>query len=147
MYQKPLKSYLDDKFNGVVGVINLSYDVMRPTNNKQDFNASDSEKNKIDRLFVDHLDHYIEKFIDEIQRHYNHKDINRFWYEMGYPSDIDRSPIDNDLSARKRLQLIPIFNQCDSCLMWRKVGNDARLINESKRDDWVCSYLRCGNRK
>lgn len=147
MYQRPLKSYLNDKFNGIVGIIDLSYDVMKPTNNKQDFNASDAEKNKIDRLFVERLEHYIGKFQEEIQRRFNHSDINRFWIDMGYPNLDFKMPIDDDSSARKRLHLIPIYIQCNSCLMWRKLGNDPRLIEDLNKSIWVCNFLRGANGK
>ncbi|KAM5273658.1 ATPase MORC2-like [Ctenodactylus gundi] len=118
---------------GVVGIVDVSYLVLEPTHNKQDF-ADAKEYRHLLKAMGEHLIQYW-KDIAVAQR-----GIVKFWDEFGYLSANWNQPPSNELRyKRRRAMEVPTTIQCDLCLKWRTLPFQMSLVEKDYPDTWVCS--------
>uniref|UniRef100_A0A8C8RDQ8 MORC family CW-type zinc finger 2 n=1 Tax=Pelusios castaneus TaxID=367368 RepID=A0A8C8RDQ8_9SAUR len=118
---------------GVVGVVDISYLVLEPTHNKQDF-ADAKEYRHLLRAMGEHLAQYW-KDVAIAQR-----GIIKFWDEFGYLSANWNQPPSSELRYKRRRSMeIPTTIQCDMCLKWRTLPFQLSSVEKEYPDTWVCS--------
>jgi hypothetical protein len=133
MYEHTKLQKSDKKYRGIVGIVNVPYLVLEPTHNKQAFADS-----KEQQLLINALGEYMDQYLRDVEENLNFE----FWKSFGYlyQNDFHTLPSDEDVYKRKRLQSTGILLQCDSCLKWRKIQWNRRLMDSNFiKDDWQCS--------
>lgn len=142
MHDKSSKSnQTKPEYSGIVGIVDIPYSVMAPSQNKQGFIA-ENELKKLKQLMLQHMEDYYFEFRNEIKRIKQYEDIDKFWDDMGYVNyDVDK-PFDNDpIYAKRRFDRIKPYIQCDKCLKFRRVPNRPSDVGKIWPDDTICSHF------
>ncbi|XP_070606212.1 MORC family CW-type zinc finger protein 1 isoform X2 [Erythrolamprus reginae] len=116
---------------GIVGIIDVSLDIMEPTHNKQAF-ANIKEYMHL----LKSMENYVIQYWKDMGM--SQKGEN-FWNEFGYLSDkwYER-PSQIVQYKRRRAAEIPYIVQCDICLKWRFLSLNTEINNEVDHDIWHC---------
>lgn len=136
MYEDVLGKNASIEHQGIVGIIDIPYSIMNPTNSKQNF-ADEEEYKRFKRVLAEYLNFYIED-----ARKYLKKDkLIDFWREIGYLNDDVHIPSNDPLFVRRRTFKLPIFLQCNICLNWRYRNATSEDINKTPSDNFCCENL------
>ena len=131
MFEHTKQQKENNEFAGIVGLVNVPYLVLEPTHNKQHFADSQEQKQLINAL-----GEHMEQYVKDLQIKLNAD----FWRKFGYFDDAPELPSNEEGFRRRRLQTTNTFVQCDSCLKWRHLSWNKRLLEPNyPPDNWVCT--------
>jgi hypothetical protein len=139
MYEKPKEILNNPEYSGIIGFVDVPYEVLEPTHNKQSFESS-NEHTKLTKALLDHMKHYV----IEIKDHLRQNQMKDLWKYYGYDGDSDVPSM--DMKMRKlRFFKTPLVLQCDKCLQWREIPSstgDVGKESENFPDTWSCQDLK-----
>lgn len=121
------------RYRGVVGLVDIPYEVMDPTHNKQDF--ADAREF---RFLKGVLHTYLRQYWKETKLDEQTGALDRFWADFGYSGDLRAAPSNEMLFVRKRAAAVNAVVQCDACLKWRVLPFSSTQIGKDVPDDWTC---------
>ncbi|CAD5114495.1 DgyrCDS3619 [Dimorphilus gyrociliatus] len=130
MYQKYRpQSELSLHYGGIVGIVDIPYQILEPTHNKQDF-ADAKEFKMLQKALSDGLIQYYKDM------NFDTNDIEDFWISFGYKRNKQSWTIAPDPNlAKKRCLSVPKRIQCHDCFKWRIIPYGKF---DDVRDDWRC---------
>ncbi|CAK9297209.1 unnamed protein product [Gordionus sp. m RMFG-2023] len=126
------------KNNGVVCLIDIPYEILEPTHNKQDF-ADEKEWKFLKTVINSHYNDYV---FDVLDKNTEFKNWKEFWKYYGYEAE-ESKPSNETLYLTRRAMVIPKYKQCVRCSKYRKTP--FQLSDYTQRDDekieelWECS--------
>ncbi|CAF4555661.1 unnamed protein product [Rotaria sp. Silwood1] len=119
---------------GVIGIVDIPSIVLEPTHNKQSF-ADEKEY----QFLLKNMGEYMRQYwADTGIEHY----VKEFWATYGYRDDqLDRPPLNDPETIKRRQVAIPMLIQCDKCLKWRRLpyNGNAKVLTQNQLESWQCS--------
>jgi hypothetical protein len=134
MHEKPKSILNNPEYDGIVGIVDVPYEVLEPAHNKQQF-ADAKEHQKLSKTLIEYMQHYVNKIKCDLRK----DKMSSFWKDFGYfDSNI---PSDEYVFKKKRLFNVNILLQCDECLKWRQLPSNSSDIDRVFPDTWRCEHM------
>ncbi|XP_037381490.1 MORC family CW-type zinc finger protein 1 isoform X2 [Talpa occidentalis] len=128
--QLKLKSLLGA---GVVGIVNIPLEIMKPSHNKQEF-LNVQEYSHLLKVMGQYLVQYCK------DTGLSNRNLTLFWNEFGNQNsrDVEKS-LDSLQCRRRQAMAIPFIIQCDLCLKWRVLPSSTNYLEKEFLDIWICA--------
>ncbi|XP_068926014.1 MORC family CW-type zinc finger protein 1 [Petaurus breviceps papuanus] len=118
---------------GVVGIVNIPFEVMEPSHNKQGF-LNIREYNHLLKIMGLYLVQYWK------DTGFSNRNPMLFWSEFGYQSNkwLEK-PLNSVQYKRRQASEIPFIVQCDLCLKWRVLPSTDDYKKRENLGKWTCA--------
>jgi hypothetical protein len=115
--EKPRMNKNNQPYEGIVGIVNLPYTMIRPSLNKQEL-VNIEQKSVLLNKFRKYRDFYLQI---ELIRNQNFVPDTEFWKQYGYFNIRTGEPPSTNITyLARRMSSCKLTIQCDACLKWRQ---------------------------